>query len=389
MRVLVVSHACVTAVNQTVFAEVERQTGWDLSLVAPATWQSDYGMRLHLQRGAGFEGALYPVPVWKSGDIPLHIYRSTLAGLLRRAEPDAIYVHHEPYAAATAQVYLANRFTVRRPIGFFTWQNIPKRYPPPFRQLERMVYRQSAFALTGSEDAADVLRAKGYEGPSFVIPAGIDGRQSGIAVGSRDVRVRAGAAEGEALIGFVGRVAEEKGLATMLKALKRIEGRAWRFVVVGTGPYEAELRAQVGALGLGDRVAFLGYVSHAEAHRYLAALDFLVLPSETRPNWKEQFGRVIIEAMASGTPVVGSDSGEIPNLIGRTGGGIVFSEGDAEACAGATAALIDDPAYRRRLAEAGRSYVLSTYTHEALARDFAQVVEQAVQSSTPKPVHAI
>lgn len=381
MKLLVVSHPCVTPSNQAFFAELERQTGWALTLVGPATWRSEYGMTPALRRGAGFRGQLAPVPVWGAGNIPLHTYRTVFAGLLRAAAPDVVYVHHEPYAVATAQIYLANWLTIRRPIGFFTWQNIPKRYPPPFRHLERMVYRQSAFALTGSEEATAVLRSKRYEGPAVVLPAGIDAARYAPSIESEQLRADLCRTEDEALIGFVGRIAEEKGLITLVRALKHIEDLRWRLVIVGTGPQEAHLDAQLRAIGLEERVLRTGYVSHDEAPKYLAAFDILAVPSETRPNWKEQFGRVIIEAMASGTPVVGSDSGEIPHLIRRTGGGVVFPEGEAAACAAALRTLLEDPARRYRLGAEGRGRVRARYTHASLARRFADVVSTAVLSS--------
>ena len=72
---------------------------------------------------------------------------------------------------------------------------------------------------------------------------------------------------------------------------------------------------QTCALPISGQVLQIGFVPHEETPRYLAAFDLLVLPSETQPNWKEQFGRVIVEALACGVPVIGSDSGEIPNLV--------------------------------------------------------------------------
>jgi glycosyltransferase involved in cell wall biosynthesis len=150
-------------------------------------------------------------------------------------------------------------------------------------------------------------------------------------------------------------------------------------VVVGTGPYEEAARARAGRLGLAERIIWTGYVPHDEAPHYLSSVDVLVLPSETRPNWKEQFGRVIIEALACGTPLVGSDSGEIPYVLRHTGGGLIFPEGKPEALAEQLRVMIIDPEMRGRLAEAGRRVVLRDYTDRALASRFAETVEDAVR----------
>lgn len=121
----------------------------------------------------------------------------------------------------------------------------------------------------------------------------------------------------------------------------------------------------------------MGYISHPEVPLYLSAFDLLVLPSETQPHWKEQFGRVIIEAIACGTPVIGSDSGEIPNLIQQTGGGLIFPEGEPEVLAQQLKQLILDRSFRLQLADLGRKNVIQNYTTASLAQRFAQVIEQA------------
>jgi glycosyltransferase involved in cell wall biosynthesis len=88
-----------------------------------------------------------------------------------------------------------------------------------------------------------------------------------------------------------------------------------------------------------------------------AQLDVLALPSHTTPTWKEQFGRVIVEALWCGVPVIGSDSGEIPWLIELTGGGLVYPEGDSAALAARLTELREQPALRRELASAGGTAV--------------------------------
>jgi glycosyltransferase involved in cell wall biosynthesis len=99
---------------------------------------------------------------------------------------------------------------------------------------------------------------------------------------------------------------------------------------------------------------------------FYQVLDVLVLPSRTRPNWQEQFGRVLIEAMACAVAVVGSDCGEIPAVIGDAG--LTFKEGDASALQTQLQFLLDHPAERLRLAQAGRQRVLAHYTMTSIAQ---------------------
>ena len=377
MRLLVLSHPCVTPINQQFFAAVEAHTGWEVSLIVPAAWRNEYAAVLRPGRWESFRGQVIALPVWKSGSVPLHAYRTAFVPLLRRLQPDIIYAHHEPYAVATAQLYLANRLTLRRPIGFYSAQNILKRYPPPFSWAERMVFAQSAYAFPVSGSVATVLAQKGYAGTATVLPLGIDPTVYLPDAGSSALGASLRTRPDELLIGYLGRLVEEKGLRTLLLALQQIRELPWRLVVVGAGNYEGEFDRLAASLGLADRIRRVGFVPHTEAPRYLAAIDLLVLPSETRPNWKEQFGRVLVEALACGTPVVGSDSGEIPFVVRATGGGTVFREGDPADFARALRRMITDSEARDRYRVKGQAHVLEHLSNAQVVRQFVGTLTAA------------
>ncbi|MBL8164556.1 MAG: glycosyltransferase family 4 protein, partial [Anaerolineae bacterium] len=212
-------------------------------------------------------------------------------------------------------------------------------------------------ALMGTQSAADVWRAKGYARPLAVVPQfGVDPQL--FQPGTPDAR--------PFTIGYIGRLVVEKGVDLLLDAAARLRGE-WRLRLVGSGPQEDALRAQAERLGIAERITWIPWAASTEMPAQYHELDALALPSLTRPNWKEQFGRVLIEAMASGVPVIGSDSGAIPGIIGDAG--IVVPEGDAEALAGALCKLRDDAACRERLAASGRAHVLAHFTHEQVAAD--------------------
>ncbi len=373
-HLLILSHACVTAINQQFFAEIAAVTGWEVTLIVPQSWRNDYGKVIKPQRWSSFRGRIIEIPVWLSGNIPLHIYRAWFGGILRKLQPDLIYAHHEPYGAATFQLYLANSLTIKRPIAYFTWQNLRKDYPFPFRQTEQFIYQHSTLAFPGSQSALDVLRQKGFTKECVILPAGIDPElytPTATAELAQNLRLE----PDEVLIGYLGRIVEEKGLHTLLKALFELNQDAtfkvpWRLVMVGSGNYESQFDQMAQDLGLTAKISRLGFVPHTVAPQYLAAFDLLMIPSETRPNWKEQFGRVIIEAMACGTPVLGSTSGEIPHLIAATGGGLTFPEADPVALAAQLRRLLTEPQLRENLAHQGRTNVYTHYTHRALAQRF-------------------
>jgi glycosyltransferase involved in cell wall biosynthesis len=370
-------------VNQSFFADLEEQTGWTVTLAMPNRWKTEYGPIEGCARWPAFRGKIDCEPVIFPGDIPKHVYRGWLLRTLRRERPDAIYMHHEPYGFATFQLYLANRLTVNKPIGFYAAQNLLKTYPTPVRQLERWVLRQSSFAFPVTNVAADILRKKHYEGRVEVLPLAVSPElYRPTPEWSCEWRERNGIPSGRVIFGYMGRFVEEKGLRTLCDALERLGDLDWGLVLVGGGPLEAELRGKAAAMGeRGKRIRFAGYVPHDEAPKWLSLFNVMVLPSETRPNWMEQFGRVLVEAMACGTPVIGSDSGEIPKILTETGGGIVFPEGNASALAEAMLQLGKSSELRCEFAEKGRASVLVTYDQKHLARRFAEVIESAVQGT--------
>ena len=382
MKLLVVSHSCVTPVNQQFYAEVQRRSGWEITIVVPSNWRDEFGRTLPVERLPAFYGDVIGVPVFLSGKIILHAYRTSFTRLIRRLEPDAIYVNHEPYALATAQVYRANRRAGHRPIGFYSCQNISKRYPIPFRWNESNVYTRSRFAFPISPAVEQVIRGKGYAGESTVLPLAIDTRLYRAYPDEAAAIRRQLTPAGEPLIGFVGRFVQEKGLQTLIAAMTQLRGLPWRLAMIGAGPLESELRSAIAAAGLNDRVTFVGFVPHARTPAYLSAFDVLVLPSETQPNWKEQFGRVLLEAMACGTAVLGSDSGEIPTLITDTNGGLTFRERDAGDLASKLTQLITDASLREQLAQSGSAAVASRYSTVQLAERFVATVSRAASPAS-------
>jgi glycosyltransferase involved in cell wall biosynthesis len=380
MRILVVSHSCATPLNQQIYAEIRQQTGWEFALLTPETWLDEFGNSLCAQLWAGFDAQLIAIPVGRNGDIILHWYRASLRRLLSENRFDVIYVNHEPYALATAQVCWANRRSRRIPFGFYSCQNLEKNYPVPFCWMERMVYRSSAFAFPITNAVAGVLRNKGFAGSLAVCPLPFDPKLYR-RCSEEERREAIPRKNGEVVIGYVGRMVEQKGLRTLVDALTELTPLDWKLIVIGTGPFEATFDELVRERGLTRRVNRLGYVPHDVTPRFLAALDILVLPSETRPNWKEQFGRVIVEALACGVPVIGSDSGEIPTLINASAGGRIFPEQNPSAFAELLREMIGNRDLRKSCADAGCSWAVKNVSLPAVASSMARTIDSALANS--------
>ncbi|NLE75645.1 MAG: glycosyltransferase family 4 protein, partial [Chloroflexi bacterium] len=288
-----------------------------------------------------------------------HWFRG-LGRLIASIRPDIVHMEEEPYNLATALALRAAKRAAARTV-FFTWQNLNRRYPLPFRLLERYCYRAANHAIAGNRDAERVLRAKGYAGPIAVLPQfGVD-----------ENRFRPGSGRPPVFnIGYVGRFVPGKAVDLLLRAAAGLPGE-WRLSLLGSGTERKALARLSGELGIADRVTWQLPVSSGEVPRHLQGLSCLVLPSISLPNWVEQFGRVLIEAMACGVPVIGSDSGEIPHVIGDAG--LVFSEGDAGGLRDHLARLQAEPGLAEALGELGRQRVLEHFTQASIARRTAAV----------------
>ncbi len=369
MRLAVVSHPCVTPINQDFYARVQARTGWEVAILLPRRWKNEYG-QCRVERWPAFRGELIALPVALAGNIPLHVYLTRLARAFRLLQPDAVYVHHEAYGAATFQAVRAARGLGNVPVGFYSAQSLEKRYPWPVAQMERSVYRRADFALPVSADVANVLESKGFQGRTEVLPLPVDTER----FRSSNEQPRNGSRPFTA--GFVGRLAPEKGVETVLEAIRLLDRRDARLLVIGDGPARVKLEATAGEIGIRDRVTWAGYVQHdAVAHAY-GEMDVLVVPSQTVPQWKEPFGRVVIEALAFGVPVIASDSGELPHLVNPTEGGWTFPEGKPQALAGALAHVHDSPAEAHQRGVSGREAVERLFDADVIADRFATIVDR-------------
>lgn len=352
-----ISKALVVGVYQKKLEELARFPDVELRAIVPPYWhEARVGVqRLERRYTAGYD--LIELPMVFNGRHHVHFY-SGLGGQIRSFRPDIVHVDEEPYNLVTLQATASARRAGAR-VMFFTWQNLYRRYPPPFRTVELITYHLAAAGVAGAHEAAEVLRRKGYSGRLEVIPQfGVD----------PDLYRPLPRPRGAPLtIGYAGRLVPEKGVGVLLDAFGRLKTRA-RLVIIGTGSERLKLEVRASALGVRDRVTFRGAVAPSAMPEALAELDVLVVPSLTCPNWKEQFGRVIIEAMACQVPVVGSDSGEIPNTIGDAGA--VFPEGDTSALAAVLEDLLTNEERRLALARRSRQRVLHHFTQAAIAERY-------------------
>ncbi|MDM8529497.1 glycosyltransferase, partial [Anaerolineales bacterium HSG24] len=172
MKVLMLSKACIVGTYQKKLEEIAALPGVDLTVVVPPSWNDPHSPtmleKIHLD---GYEMIVTPM-TW-NGHFHIHYYPH-LKHIVRRIRPDVFHIDEEPYNLSTFQAMRLARQVGARSV-VFTWQNIYRRYPPPFGLMERYVLKRADALLVGNYEAEGVWRQKGYRGHIEQIPQfGVD-----------------------------------------------------------------------------------------------------------------------------------------------------------------------------------------------------------------------
>jgi glycosyltransferase involved in cell wall biosynthesis len=371
-RLLTIGHSYVVAQNRRLAQAmaIEGAGTWEVTVAAPQRLQGDL-RAIDLEPIADEASRLVALPVWLGGHSHLRFYGHGLQRLLR--EPwDVVHCWEEPYVLAAVQV--ARHVPSEAAFVPATFQNIAKRYPGPIASAERRVMQRAdgwiAFGETVHETHRD--RSDYASKASRVINPGVDlaAFRPDPAM-RRTIRARLGWSDEDLVVGFTGRMVEEKGVATLAEAFAQ-STRRWNLLFVGGGP----LQALIDTLRLRhpSRIRIAAGVTHDEMPSYLATMDVLCAPSRTTPRWREQFGRMLIEAMACGVPVIASTSGEIPYVVGDVG--VLVPEGDPETWRQAIEDLLADPGRRADLSARGLERARARFGWHTAGRAHLNFFEQ-------------
>jgi glycosyltransferase involved in cell wall biosynthesis len=364
-RLLVVSHPSVVSVNQAVYRRLG-EVGWDPFLVVPARWRHEYAegdfAPIPL---AGLENRLRPVRVILPGRPQRHLYLTRPSRLIHEIRPRVAFLEQEPFSLSALQWGLAlSRVGIS--FGVQADENLDRPMPRPARWIRSWILRRAAFVAARSPAAGELVRRWGAAGDVVIAPHAVPEWTAPPRRNGRPFTV-----------GFAGRLVPEKGIDDLLEAVRQLDGRV-RLLLVGDGPLRERLERENVP---GGEIEVRTGLSHDRMPEAYAEMDVLVLPSRTTPRWSEQFGRVLVEALWCGLPVVGSDSGAIPWVIQTTGGGLVFEEGNPEALASALKRLQEDPEQSAAFADRGRSATTRLFSVEAAA----DVLDRALSAAADSP----
>ncbi|MDW8244515.1 MAG: glycosyltransferase [Thermogemmata sp.] len=382
-RLLTLGHSYVVRANRALAQALQRVGGerWQVRVVAPDYFHGTRDLRpVYFQAATHEAYEVRVVPAYGTRWVHWFVYDWSQLRRAMQGHWDIIHVWEEPYIVAGAE--LAAAAPRRARFVFRTAQSVRSWYPPPFCWLERYTLQRAAGWICSGQLVARHLqqRAEYARKPMALIPLGVDTERFAPQPAQRiTIRRQLGwTSDDPPVVGFLGRLTEEKGIRILLQVLDALRV-SWRALIIGAGPLETEVRRWAAPYG-SQRVQLCTHVSHDDVPSYLNAMDLLVAPSQTTPRWKEQFGRMVIEAMACGIPVVGSDSGEIPYVIGDAGR--IVPEKDVDQWIQILEQLLQDVVLRRELAQAGRQRVLTHYTWPHIAQQHLDFFTRLLEEGT-------
>ncbi len=284
---------------------------------------------------------------------------------------DVVHTHGSQDSWATAAALLGLK---PRPLVVRTRHNL---FPIRDHIFNRWLYGRATDAVICiSRAIQDQCAAKPYFPPErlFLVHSAVD---AGPLTDAQGTPLREELGLGESLlIGVTGRLRPEKGHRFLIEAFARVGPTLpeARLLVVGDGSLAGELKALAEKLGLGERVVFTGF--RRDIPRVLAALDLFVLPSIS-----EGLGTAVLEAAAAGVPVIASDVGGVPDILGRQERGRLVPPGDAAALAEAILQWAADRAGARRRAEAAAAFVREHFSERALVEGTEAVYRRLLKVS--------
>ena len=374
LRVLVISHSYIMKPYRRKFALIAENNSVNVRVICPNRWfESFQEIVFEPDPETCCEEFAYPIRF--SGYGSRFFYRGNITSHFREFQPNIIHLEEEAWSLNALQtIRLKNKYCPQSRFIFRTSLSvdIKQRFGFLPRWIEKKVFNDTDMAFPLSKNGVNILRRRGYTKEVTVFPNGVDLRMFN-KIKAEELRLELGLDQ-TFVIGYVGRLLGMKGLDTLLEAIAQLNMNC-KILLVGRGEYKPQLEKLADQLVISEKIVWIDGVPPEDVPKYVNCMDTLVLPSRTTPNWVEFFGRVLVEAMACQVPVIGSDSGEIPNVIGNAG--LTFPEGKAKLLADQIQMIAQDPILRSNLIQLGLERV-EEFSWETIAQRTLEVYRDLV-----------
>lgn len=373
---------------------------WDVTLIAPSKFKYDTNHSLifgdNVQSiGADFEDGNFHIIAVPIRNTSVGWISNEMVKVIRQINPDILYhigghtqlslvqciktvKHHMPKTKMITFSMRGPAMNIRFP-QFSGIQNLPKWLLSLASYLLRK--HNLKYFNTGSDavlchypNAIKCFREEGYSGPIYIsTQVGVD---TDLFAQNQTYReeIRRKLNLGDSFVfGTAVRFTPEKGLPEIIQALP-VDGN-WKLLIMGTGDpvFTNSLVSMINERGIKDKVIFTGFLEWNEIAKYWNAIDCALHFTLTTAKWEETFSLSIIQAMATGKAVIGSDSGSIPYQLGPDG--IIVHEGDVKALNQKIIWAINHPNEVKLIGDRLRRYAISSFSIKHLNRQFAAILD--------------
>jgi len=367
-KLLICSHAYVSPENLVKPKLLSKK--FKVGLVVPKRWQA-MGRQLVVEseklRGGDFR--TFAISTFFSGNGGKYVYNPlSLFLVFIKFRPDILYVEEEPWTPSAFELmFLAKLVRVKKK-AIFSWENLDLPLAWWQKMIKKFVLTQADLAVAGNKEAKGIL--EGYIAQlGRKIPVRVNAQFGVDTSHFRPISKRTPSKV--FTIGFVGRFVKAKGIDTLIEALALLP-KDCRLLLVSTTTLPKQFEGLAERLNVRNRIKIIEGKPHQDLPGYLNKMDVFVLPSKTTKTWKEQFGRVLIEAMACQLPVIGSNSGAISEVLSKAG--LIFNEGDPHDLAKKILKLKKDKVLLRDFGKSGYQRVLKKYTHQAVVSRLIKII---------------
>lgn len=333
MNILVIGHSYIVDSNRQFWNQVAQNEGVFVDIVVPKSWNSNLLKTIEYNFNKNTDSNLskiHPVDCYFKGNGSLYFYNwRVLLGIFFKKKYDLVFVFQETWALSVAQISFLKFISKNRDSLYYlaVCQNIIKVKLSWMIPWEKLITKRVDRILYCTKEILEVLSWKKIDTKVNFFPFTYDQNIYNFEMKKLG---------DEIVIGYMGRLTEEKGINCLIDACRELVNDSFpiKLILAGNGPLRGMTKESF--------VEYAGPFKHTEAHLFYHRINIFVLPSETRQFWKEQFGRVLVEAVASGTPVIGSNSGAIPEVLGSLQLDYIFEEKNSSDLAKVLKKLISD-----------------------------------------------
>jgi len=380
VKILIVYHSGALRNALAIYRALAKNRNVELTVALPE-WVTVHRVyhpsgRLEVNRESDTSGyRLVALPLVDPHRYNLGFKTGALLKTLRECHADILHVWDEPVSYTLLQAaWLCLPFSPKSKVLFYGFQNIAPRWGASGRLIWKATWTRIGGGAAANSEALNNLRRAGFpsgrptERIFWGIPTELFKPMDKIKL-KQHLKL-----DCDYIVGYVGRLVPEKGLTWLMAAMKELPTNV-HCLIIGSGPMREEIELMSEHSSLARRVHLQDAKPAEELPRYMNCMDVLVVPSLTTAQWKEQYGRTIAEAMACGVPVVGSDSGAIPEVVGKAG--LIVREGDVSALAeGLRKAIFTE--VRARLIQEGMHRAQEELSAEAMSNRLVSFYERVL-----------